>query len=68
MSTGKRKSRSRGKNTRNSVKKTWENFLQAKESRDLLKQAWKSPNPQKDFRGRIRTLHRKFSSKKKASR
>jgi len=45
--------------------KNWEQFLNKKESRDLLKKVWTSPTPQKDYALKIRQLHKKYNSNKK---
>jgi len=57
----KRSSPKRNKKGSN-VKYTWEQFLNTKESRDLLKKSWKTPNPQKVYAENIRRLHKKYSS------
>lgn len=68
----KRKSRSKNKGRRPQRKRsnsqtrmTWEEFLKHKDSRNVLKEAWKHKNPQKHFGQTVKKLHRKYSSKKR---
>lgn len=75
--SGKRVSRGRKRNKRKSGRKrasrkrsasptkmTWEKFLQNKDSRKVLQDAWKHKNPQKQFGQTVKRLHRKYSSNK----
>lgn len=50
---------------RKTSKQTWEQFLKRKDSLKVLKESWKSPNPQKVYEKKIRLLHKKYSSNKK---
>lgn len=57
----KRKSSERKSSERkSSVKKTWERFIQQNDSKTLLKDIWKSDNPQKEYSEKIIKLHKKY--------
>jgi hypothetical protein len=60
----KRKKLSRKKRTSN-TRLTWEQFLKHKDSMKVLKESWKAKNPQKHYAKTIKTLARKYSSKRK---
>lgn len=47
---------------KSSVKKTWERFVQQSDSRNLLKDIWKSENPTKEYSDKINKLHKKYCS------
>ena len=65
MQTKKQSNKRRSNSKKSSTKDTWERFLNKKESINLLKLAWKTPNPQKAYSSKIRSLHRKYSSVKR---
>ncbi len=46
------------------TKKTWENFLRHKKSKDLLKKSWSEKNPQKHFKETLKILSKQYRSKK----
>jgi hypothetical protein len=45
---------------KSSVKKTWERFVQQSDSRNLLKDIWKSENSIKEYSDKINKLHKKY--------
>ena len=69
--SGKKKSRSSSskrrpvrKRSASPTKQTWEKFLQNKESKKILQEAWEHKNPEKHFGQAVKKLHRKYSKSK----
>lgn len=55
-----RKSR-KSSERKTSIKKKWEKFVQQSDFRDLLKNAWKTTNTQKEYSEKLNKLHKKYS-------
>ena len=59
-SSGKKSDRLPNKERKSKVRKSWERLLSNKDSRNLLKEVWKSNTPIKEYSEKINKFHKKY--------